>query len=94
MQGGRELYLAGTRGLKLGLMIDLEASDLTLGMGEIIQGYALSRWDEDDQFEERAKPTRPLSAEAEHVLGITNDQLAPCRPSDVVPEDYLAYLDG
>ena len=34
MQGGLELYLAGTRGLKRDLIIDLETSALTSDQGE------------------------------------------------------------
>lgn len=42
MQGGLELYLAGTRGLKRDLIIDLETSALTPQKGEIIHYYGVS----------------------------------------------------
>ena len=55
MQGGLELYLAGTRGLKRELIIDLEKSALTPDRGEIIHFYAVNRWYDDDVFEEWVK---------------------------------------
>ena len=92
MHGGLELVTLGTRGLKRELIIDLETSALTPEKGEIIHFYAVNRWDEDDEFDEWAKPFRPLSPEAEHVLGITSDQLANCRTTDAVAADFLAFL--
>jgi hypothetical protein len=92
MQGGLELYLAGTRGLKRDLIIRLETSALTPEKGEIIHYYAVNRWDENDEFDEWAKPLVALSAEAERILGVTNSQLAHCRSTDVVLEDFLAFL--
>lgn len=53
-QGGLELYLAGTRGLKRELIIDLETSAITPDRGEIIHYYAVNRWDEEDEFDEWA----------------------------------------
>lgn len=91
MQGGLELYLVGTRGLKRELIIDLETSALTPEMGEIIHYRAVNRWDENDEFDEWAKPSRPLSAEAERILGVTNEQLAHCRPSDIVFRDFMEF---
>ena len=84
MQGGLELMKAGTRGLKRDLIIELEASALTPEKGEIIHYHAANRWDEDDLFDEWAKPSVPLSAEAEQVIGVTNERLAHCRPTVVV----------
>ena len=94
MQGGLELYLAGTRGLKRELIIKLETSALTPEKGEIIHYYAVNRWDEDDEFDEWAKPLVALSEEAERILGVTNSQLAQCRSTDVVLEDFLEFLDA
>ena len=94
MQGGLELYLAGTRGLKRNLIIRLETSALTPEKGEIIHYYAVNRWDENDEFDEFAKPSVALTAEAERILGVTNSQLDHCRPTDAVLEDFLAFLDG
>ena len=93
MQGGLELFQAGTRGLKRELIIQLETSALTPEKGEIIHFYAVNRWDEDDEFDEFAKPSRPLTAEAERVLGFTNEKLAHCRSTDVVLDEFLAFLD-
>ena len=94
MQGGLELYLAGTRGLQRDLIIELETSTLTTENGEIIHFYAVNRWDEDDEFNEWARPSRPLTVEAERILGVTNEQLAPCRHVELVQNDFLAFLDG
>ena len=93
MQGGLELYLAGTRGLKRDLIIRLETSALTPEKGEIIHFYAVNRWDEDDEFDEWAKPSVALSEEAERILGVTNSQLAQCRSTDVVLEDFSSFLE-
>jgi DNA polymerase III alpha subunit (gram-positive type) len=93
IDGGLELYLAGTRGLKRELIIKLETSALTPEKGEIIHYYAVNRWDEDDQFDEWAKPSRPLTAEAERILGVTNSQLAHCRSTDVVLDDFCEFAE-
>ena len=93
MQGGLELYLAGTRGLKRDLIIQLETSALTPEKGEIIHFYAVNRWDEDDQFDEWAKPSVDLSAEAERILGVTNSQLEGCRSTEVVMESFAAFAE-
>ena len=94
MDGGLELYLAGTRGLKRELIIQLETSALIPEKGEIIHYYAVNRWDADDEFDEWAKPLVALSPEAERILGVTNSQLEYCRPTDVVLESFLAFLNG
>jgi DNA polymerase III alpha subunit (gram-positive type) len=92
MQGGLELFQAGTRGLKRELVIQLETSALTPEKGEIIHFYAVNRWDEEDEFDEWAKPLVALSAEAERILGVTNVQLAECRSTDVVLDDFWSFL--
>jgi hypothetical protein len=56
MQGGLELYLAGTRGLKSYLIIDLQTSALTPEKGKIIHFFAVTCWNEGDLFDEWAKP--------------------------------------
>ena len=94
MQGGLELYLAGSRGLKRKLIVKLETSALTPEKGEIIHFYAVNRWDDEDVFDEFAKPSRPLTAEAERLLGVTNSQLAHCRSTDVVLGDFLHFIEG
>ena len=35
-----------------------------------------------------------LSAEAEAIVGVTNEQLADCRPTDAVLDEILAFIDG
>ena len=62
--------------------------------GEIIHFYAVNRWDEDDEFDEWAKPSVALSAEAERILGVSNSQLAQCRSTAVVLNEFLAFLGG
>jgi DNA polymerase III alpha subunit (gram-positive type) len=94
MIGGLELFQAGTRGLKRDLIIDLETSALTPDRGEIIHFRAVNRWDEDDFFDEWAKPSRPLSPEAEMIVGTTNERLMHSRPTAVVLADFLAFIDG
>lgn len=91
MQGGLELFQAGTHGLKRDLIIDLETSALTPEKGEIVHFYAVNRWDENDLFDEWAKPSQPLSADAEQILGVTNERLAYCRPTDTVLHDFIAF---
>lgn len=93
MQGGLELYLAGTRGIRKEFVVDLETSALTPDKGEIIHFFAVNRWDEDDVFDEFAKPSRPLTADAERLLGFTNEKLAHCRSTDVVLDEFLTFLD-
>ena len=93
MDGGLELYLTGTRGLNRELIMQLETSALTPEKGEIIHYYAVNRWDEDDVFEEWAKPLVALSAEAERILGVTNSQLAHCRSTDVVMQSFTAFAE-
>jgi hypothetical protein len=94
MQDGLELYLAGTRGLKRELIIQLETSALSPEKGEIIHYYAVNRWDEEDEFDEWAKPLVALSAEAERILGVTNGQLAHCRSTDSVSFDFFNFLNA
>ena len=93
IDGGLELYLAGTRGLKRELIIRLETSALTPEKGEIIHFYAVNRWDEEDEFEEWAKPLVALPLEAQRILGVTNSQLECCRSTEVVMDAFLVFLD-
>jgi DNA polymerase III alpha subunit (gram-positive type) len=92
IDGGLELYLAGTRGLKRELIIKLETSALTPEKGEIIHYYAVNRWDENDVFEEWAKPLVALSVEAERILGVTNGQLDGCRSTVLVLDDFATFI--
>lgn len=93
VQGGLELFQAGTDSLKRDLIIRLETSALTPEKGEIIHYFAVNRWDEDDEFDEWAKPSKALSAEAERILGVTNSQLEGCRPTDVVMQSFAAFAE-
>lgn len=92
MQGGLELYLAAAHGMKRDLIIELETSALTPEKGEIIHFYAVNRWDEADVFDEYARPQRPLPPAAERILGVTNEQLAQCRPVELVQDDFLEFI--
>ena len=92
MQGGLELFQAGTRGLKRDLIIRLETSALTPEKGEIIHYYAVNRWDAEDEFDEWVRPSRPLTGETERILGVTNEQLAHCRPTDMVLSEFWNFL--
>lgn len=94
IDGGLELFQAGTRGLKRELIIELETSALTPERGEIIHYYAVNRWDDEDEFDEWAKPLVALSSEAERILGLTNEKLAHCRSTDVVLDEFLAFIAG
>lgn len=92
IDGGLELYLAGTRGLKRDLIMRLVTSALTPEKGEIIRYYAVNRWDDEDEFDEWARASGTLSPEAERVLGLKNEQLVNCRSTDVVLEDFLTFV--
>ena len=92
MQGGLALFQAGTCRLKRELIIRLETSALTPEKGEIIHYYAVNRWDDDDEFDEWAKPLVALSPEAERILGVTNSQLDRCRPTEAVLNEFLAFM--
>jgi DNA polymerase III epsilon subunit-like protein len=92
MIGGLDLVKAGTRGLKRDLIIDLETSALTPDRGEIILYRSVNRWDDEDFFDQWAKPSRSLSSEAEQVLGVTNERLDHCRSTDVVLREFLSFL--
>jgi DNA polymerase III alpha subunit (gram-positive type) len=92
MQGGLELFQAGTRGLKRELIIQLETSGLTSETGELIRYRAINRWDPDDEFDEWARPVAALSPEAQRITGVTNEQLVGCRPSEVVFDDFVSFI--
>jgi len=50
IDGGLELFQAGTRGLKRDLIFKLETSALTPEKGEIVHYYVVNRWDEEGEF--------------------------------------------
>ena len=93
-QGGLELMMEGTRGLKRELVLNLEMSGLDASYHEIIRYHAVNRWDENDEFCEYARPRHPLSELTEEITGITNERLSHCRPSSVVLDEFLAFIDG
>ena len=76
------------------LILDLETSALTPSLGDIVRFRAESFSDPDDDFDEWVKPPRPLSVEAEQVIGTTNERLAHCRPMNVALPDFLEFIDG
>lgn len=80
--------------MKRFLILDLEASALTPEFGDIVRFRAVSFSDPDDDFDEWVKPPRPLSADAEQVIGTTNERLAHCRPMNVALADFLEFIDG
>jgi DNA polymerase III alpha subunit (gram-positive type) len=87
-----ELYLAGTRGLKRELIIRLETSALTPEKGEIIRYRAVNRWNENDEFDEWARPSKPLTTVAEKIVAVTNRQLANCRATNDVLGDFADFI--
>jgi hypothetical protein len=70
MQGGLELYLAGTRGMKRNLIIELETSALTPEKRKINDYYAVNLWDEEGDFDECAQPAVVLSPGADYIVGV------------------------
>ncbi len=80
--------------MKRTLILDLETSALTPELGDIVRFRAESFSDPDDEFDEWVKPPRPLSLEAERIIGTTNERLAHCRPMHVALEDFLDFVDG
>jgi DNA polymerase III alpha subunit (gram-positive type) len=84
----------GGRSIKRELIIELGTSGLTSETGEIIRYRAINRWDETDEFDEWARPEVALTPEAERIVGVTNEQLAGCRPIEAVLAEFLALLDG
>ena len=65
---------------------------LTPEIGAIIPYRVVNGWDEEDEFDEWAKPSVPLTSLAEQIVGVTNQQLAGCRPTEVVLEEFLAFI--
>ncbi|WP_397582874.1 3'-5' exonuclease [Sphingorhabdus sp.] len=80
--------------MKRCLILDLETSALTPEFGDIVRFRAESFSDPEDDFDEWVKPPRPLSADAEQVIGTTNERLAHCRPMNVALADFLEFIDG
>ena len=59
--GGVELLKQGCRGMRRELIIDLETSALSPEQRDIVRFRAVNRWDEDDEFQEYARPPIPPS---------------------------------
>ena len=93
-QGGLELMAQGSRGLKRELIIHLEASGLDPESGDIVRFRAVNRFDPDDELDERAKPSRPMSSGAEEVLGNAGDRSAPSRTMQDALTDFFDFIDG
>lgn len=92
----RRPFLSGVRASgNLGAVqiIDLETSTLTPEKDVIIHFYAVNRWADEYAFDEWAKPSVALSPEAEQVIRLANELLMHCRPTDVVPDHFLAFLE-
>ena len=92
--GGCELAMQGASGIKRELLLDLEMSGLNPEYHDIIRYHAVNMWDENDEFFEYARPRHPLCDEAETITGITNEQLESCLPSDIVMDDFRAFIEG
>lgn len=92
--GGMELLRQGSGGSRRELLLDLETSALTPEKGDIVRFFAQNRWVCDEAFDEWVKPPRPLSLEAERIIGTTNERLALCRPMHVALADFLDFIDG
>lgn len=92
--GGVELLRQGSGGSRRELLLDLETSALTPEKGDIVRFFAQNRWVCDEAFDEWVKPPRPLSLEAERIIGTTNERLALCRPMHVALVDFLDFIDG
>lgn len=80
--------------MKRHLILNLETSALTPETGDIVRFRAESFSDPEDEYDEWVKPPRPLSPEAEQVIGTTNQRLANCRPMHVALSDFLDFIDG
>jgi hypothetical protein len=92
-KGGLDLMMQAAKSMKRDLIIKLKTTGPTQGEGEVLHFYAVNRWDADDEFDEWARPSAPLSQEAEKIVGTTNGRLALCRPTDMVMEDFLTFLE-
>lgn len=90
---GLDLMTQAARGMKRDLIIRLKASNPHSDEGEIIHFYAVNRWDADDFFDEWAKPSIPMSPEAERIIGTTTAKLARCRPATAVMNDFFEFID-
>jgi hypothetical protein len=94
MIGGLEMVTMGICGIKRELIIQLETSGLTSETGEIIRYRAINRWDQEDEFDEWARPEIALTLEAERIVGVTHERLAGGRPSEVVLEDVEIFFNS
>lgn len=90
-EGGLELMTQAAKGMKRDLIIRLKTTGPTQGEGEIVHFYAVNRWDADEEFDEWARPSVPLTPEAEQIVGTTNERLARCRPIAMVLKDFLRF---
>jgi len=93
-EGGLDLMTQAARGMKRDLIIRCKTSDPNSDDGEIIHFYAVNRWDPDDEFDEWARPSIPLSPEAEQMVGMTNAKLLRCRPTAAVMREWLEFVEG
>lgn len=59
---------------------------------EIIYYRAENVWDDEDYFEEYARPSRPLTSDEQAYLRTTNERLAYCRPTGEVADEFLDFI--
>ena len=92
---GVEALVMGTRGLARELIVTLTMTHpADPSPAHVTRFQAVSRWDDDDDwFDEWAKPARPLTPSEESHVGMSNKRLALCRPASVVAEEFLDFLD-
>lgn len=83
----------GSRGMKRELIIELETSGLTSETGEIIRYRAINHWEDTYEFDEWAGPLVAMKPDAQRIVGVTHEQLASCRPSAVVKEEFVGFID-
>ena len=78
--------------MKRRVLIDLETTALTPERGEILRLYARDLTDPSSTFEQLVKPKRPLSKLVQQITGITNEQLALSRETNVVLLDFICFI--
>ena len=58
-------------------------------IAEVSPYHGVNRWVELDDW---TRPSVPLTHETGRIVGITNEQLAGCRPSEVVLAEFSAFV--
>ena len=92
---GIEAFVEATKYSPRELIVTLTMTHPDPAQAHVIRLQAFNRWDdEDDWFDEWAKPAMPMSPESGIWAGITNDQLEHCRTSEVVLEEFRDFIDA